>query len=398
MKRFEKALAKPWFAYTFAVCCAVVLYLLLSNVAAISGAVKSVLHVLSPIIIGSVVAYLVNPLADFFEKKVFKKIKKEQTRHSVGVLCALICFILVVSLLLLALIPSLIKSISNLIANWDKYTALAGSLLDKAAALAQKLHIEINLEESDKLIKSSLDSLLNTVKNNSKIILDTVGSIGSSVSNWLIGILFGFCFLFSEKTIVEGLKKIRCAIWKQEKLERHDNLLNHCNSIFIRYVGCTLLDALIIGTLVLIFMLIMRIPYAPLVASLVAITNILPTFGPMIGTGLGVFFLVLDKPLNALIFFIFMCVLQGLDGMVLKPILFKDSLGIPAAWTLVLIIIGGKIAGIVGILLSIPFGAIFTIVYRETLLPTLEKRISHINSEPKPEAPPQPEKTEQKTE
>ena len=72
MKRFEKALAKPWFAYTFAVCCAVVLYLLLSNVAAISGAVKSVLHVLSPIIIGSVVAYLVNPLADFFEKKVFK--------------------------------------------------------------------------------------------------------------------------------------------------------------------------------------------------------------------------------------------------------------------------------------------------------------------------------------
>ena len=154
----------------------------------------------------------------------------------------------------------------------------------------------------------------------------------------------------------------------------------------------------VIGTLVLIFMLIMRIPYAPLVASLVAITNILPTFGPMIGTGLGVFFLVLHKPLNALIFFIFMCVLQGLDGMVLKPILFKDSLGIPAAWTLVLIIIGGKIAGIVGILLSIPFGAIFTIVYRETLLPTLEKRISHINGEPKPKAPPQPEKTEQKTE
>ncbi len=398
MKRFEKALAKPWFAYTFAVCCAVVLYLLLSNVAAISGAVKSVLHVLSPIIIGSVVAYLVNPLADFFEKKVFKRIKKEQTRHSVGVLCALISFILVVSLLLLALIPSLIKSISNLIANWDKYTAMAGSLIQKATAFAQKHHIKVDLENYDKLLKNSLNSLLNTVKNNSKIILDTVGSIGSSVSNWLIGILFGFCFLFSEKTIVEGLKKIRCAIWKQEKLERHDELLNHCNSIFIRYVGCTLLDALIIGTLVLIFMLIMRIPYAPLVASLVAITNILPTFGPMIGTGLGVFFLVLDKPLNALIFFIFMCVLQGLDGMVLKPILFKDSLGIPAAWTLVLIIIGGKIAGIVGILLSIPFGAIFTIIYRETILPTLEKRISHINGEPKPEAPPQPEKTEQKTE
>ncbi len=188
---------------------------------------------------------------------------------------------------------------------------------------------------------------------------------------------------------MQGLKKIRCALWKEEKLERHDKLLNHCNSIFIRYAGCTLLDALIIGTLTLVFLLIMRIPYAPLIASIAAITNILPTFGPMIGTGVGVFFLVLDKPLNALIFFIFMCVLQALDGMLLKPILFKDSLGIPAAWTLVLIIIGGKIAGIIGILLSIPFGAIFTIVYRETILPALENRRDQINGVTQPQAPPE---------
>ncbi len=389
MKRFEKALAKPWFAHTFAACCAVVLYLLLNNVKAIGGAVGSILHVLSPIIIGSVVAYLVNPLADFFEKKVFRKIKKESTRHSVGVVCAIVCFVLVLALLLVALIPSLIKSISNLIANWNKYTAIAGSLLEKAAALTEKFHIKINWKESDKLIKNALDSLLASVKNNSKSILGALSSIGSSVSNWLIGILFGFCFLFSEKTILQGLKKIRCALWKEEKLERHDKLLNHCNSIFIRYAGCTLLDALIIGTLTLVFLLIMRIPYAPLIASIAAITNILPTFGPMIGTGVGVFFLVLDKPLNALIFFIFMCVLQALDGMLLKPILFKDSLGIPAAWTLVLIIIGGKIAGIIGILLSIPFGAIFTIVYRETILPALENRRDQINGVTQPQAPPE---------
>ncbi len=390
MKRFHKALAKPWAANTFAACCAVLLYLVLSNLPAIGKEIGTVLHAVSPIFIGAIVAYLVNPLGDFFEKKVFKKIKKDSTRHSVGVICAIICFILFVALLLVALIPSLIKSISNLIANWGKYTAMAGTLLKKVEAFALAHNLKVNLTDLEKHIGNAMNSLLGAIKNNSKAILDALGNIGTSISNWVIGILFGFCFLFSENTIVKGLQKIRGALWKKDSLERHDKLLNHCNNIFIRYVGCTLLDALIVGTLALVFMLIMKIPYAPLIASIVAITNILPTFGPMIGTGIGIFFLVLDKPLNALIFFIFMCVVQALDGMVLKPILFKDSLGIPAAWTLVLIIIGGKIAGIVGILLSIPFGAIFTIVYQETILPKLESRNEKINGGKPPEATPEP--------
>ena len=398
MKRLKEALTKPWVAYVFSACCAVLLYLFFSNITAVGRGVQAVFHALSPIIIGIVVAYLANPLADFFEKKVFKKVKKETTRHSLGVVFAIVCFVLILALLLIALIPSLIKSISNLIANWGKYTALAGSLMEKATAFAQRHNIKINLSDFEKYISSWMNSLLSTLKNNSKTILDTLGNIGASISNWAIGILFGFCFLFSEKTIVKGLQKIRCAIWKKEKLARHDELLSHCNSIFIRYVGCTLLDALIVGALALIFMLIMKIPYAPLIASIVAITNILPTFGPMIGTGIGIFFLVLDKPLNALIFFIFMCIVQALDGMVLKPILFKDSLGIPAAWTLVLIIIGGKIAGIIGILLSIPFGAIFTILYRETILPRLEERSDRINGGAKAEPEPEPNETEPKTE
>ena len=391
MKRLQNALSKPWFAYTFATCCAVLLYLFLNNITAVGQAISTFIHAFSSIIIGAVVAYLVNPLGDFFEKKVFKKIKKDSTRHSVGVVCALLCFVVFVLLLLIALIPSLVKSVSNLIANWGKYTAMASSLLKKAENLAHAHNINLNLTDLDKYINTAMNSLLNTIKRNSKAILDTIGSIGTSISNWIIGILFGFCFLFSEKTIVKGLKRVRCALFKKETLERHDKLLNHCNSIFIRYVGCTLLDALIIGVCALIFMLIMKIPYAPLIACVVAITNILPTFGPMIGTGIGIFFLILDKPMNALIFFIFMCILQGVDGMVLKPILFKDSLGIPAAWTLVLIIVGGKIAGIVGILLSIPFGAIFTIVYRETFLPKLEQRTDKINISKKTETPPTPE-------
>ncbi|HBL41684.1 MAG TPA: hypothetical protein DDY98_09115 [Ruminococcaceae bacterium] len=398
MKRFANILSRPWAAYTVASCSAVLLYLLLSHFGAVWQGIGSVFRLFSPVLIGIVVAYLVNPIEDFFENRVFKKIKSETARHSAGVIGAIICFVLLVALLLVALIPSLIKSVSNLIGKWDEYTAMASSLLKKASTFAASHNIRFNFADQEKLLNKSLSSLLNSLKNNSKAIMSTVGNIGTSVSNWLVGILFGFCFLSSEKSLLKGLEKVRCAIWKKEKLEQHNKLLSNCNRIFIRYVGCTLLDALIIGTCVLIFMLIMRIPYAPLLAAIVAITNILPTFGPMIGTGIGVFFLVLDKPVNALIFFIFMCVLQGIDGMLLKPILFKDSLGIPAAWTLVLIIIGGKLAGILGILLSIPFGAIFTILYQETILPMLDRRKNNLNPTESDKPNPQAKKTAEKSE
>ena len=127
-------------------------------------------------------------------------------------------------------------------------------------------------------------------------------------------------------------------------------------------------------------MLIFKIPYAPLIAVVIGLTNIIPTFGPMIGAAVGVFFTILESPLKALIFLIMICSLQTVDGMVLKPKLFSGSLGIPAVWTLVLITLGGKIAGMLGILLAIPFAAIFVIIYKETILPKLEARRIKINS------------------
>ena len=125
----------------------------------------------------------------------------------------------------------------------------------------------------------------------------------------------------------------------------------------------------------------MGMPYAGLIAVMCALTNIIPTVGPMIGSAIGIFFLILDKPLNALWFFIFSCIWQSIDGMIIKPRLFKGSLGIPAVWTLVLIVLGGKVAGMLGILLAIPLAAIFVIFYQEVISPRIERRIAKVNAE-----------------
>ncbi len=379
MKKLKLLLQKPWFAYTFALCFAILFYLILTNAGVFTSAIKSVLQLLSPIIIGLIVAYLLNPLSEFFKRTLLKNIKKEQTRHVTAVVIVAVCAVLIIALLLVALIPSLVQSITKLINDWPSYMAKIEDLLNKIIEIAAKLKIDLDLASLNKIIDDAVSSVTNTIKENSSEILSTLGSIGGKIGNFFIGILFGFCFLVAKKTILTFFDKLRRAFEKEEKINRSNEVMLSCHKVFIKYMGCTLIDAFIIGVVTLIFLLILRMPYAPLIAVIVAITNIIPTFGPIIGGALGAFFLVLDKPLNALIFIIFFSILQAVDALVIKPKMFSGSLGIPGVWTLILIIFGSKIAGMAGIILAIPFAAMFVIIYNEVILPRLEKRELKLN-------------------
>ena len=378
LKRFKEFLSRPWAAYTFAACSAVILYVLLSHLSIFIGWFASLWKLLSPVFIGIVVAYLMNPVEDFFETRVFKKLKKPGAAHLWAVVMTVACLVLALIILLVALIPSLAQSVSKLISNWDDYTQKAQALIEKAAAFAASRNIDVDLSKLSATVDNAMAELVAWLKNNSKTILSALGSVGSSVSNFAVGILFGVCFLVAEKSLVKLLGKVRAMLFKKERLERNNELWRSFNKVFLRYVGCTLLDALIIGVGSLIFTLIIGTPYAGLIAVMCALTNIIPTVGPMIGNAIGVFFLVLDKPLNALWFFIFYCVWQSIDGMVIKPRLFKDSLGIPAVWTLVLIV------------LAIPLAAIFVIFYQEVISPRIDRRIAKLNGEETKPAQEQP--------
>ena len=144
--------------------------------------------------------------------------------------------------------------------------------------------------------------------------------------------------------------------------------------LFIQYIGCSLLDGFIIGTVNAVFMLIFRMDNITLISVIVGVTNLLPTFGPIIGAIIGAFFLVITNPMDALIFIIFSVILQAIDGYVIKPKLFSSSLGLSPVLSLIAIILGGKMFGFIGILLSIPVTAVLVMIYNEQLLPLLQKR------------------------
>ena len=377
MNKIKNALSKPWVAYAFATCSAVILFLFLTNLPSIGAWIKKVLSFLSPLITGVIIAYLLNPASEFFKRKVFKKVKKESTKHLLSVIMTITILILVLIIIIGSFVPSLVKSISTIISNWDSYVAVLEGLIDKVKPLAEKFNIDLSNLTS--LTSDLMSKALNFIQENKTGILGTLSSAGSSVSNFAIGVLFGVCFLIAKKTLLSIFSKIRFAVLKKETIKKQDELFGRFHRIFIKYVACTLMDALIIGICVLIFVLILNPGYAPLIAVIAAFTNIIPTIGPMIGAGIALFFLVLETPINALWYFIFICLLQGLDGLVIKPRLFKGSLGVPGVWTFVFMIIGGKVAGMLGIILSIPIVAILVIIYNESVVPKLKKREIKIN-------------------
>ncbi|MBQ7654365.1 MAG: AI-2E family transporter [Clostridia bacterium] len=380
MKRFGSILSKRSGFYAIIIIALLLLFVLFDRTDVIKNTFSSVWNIISPVVIGIVVAYLFNPVSNFFEKTAFKKVKKDSSRHLWGVVLTIVCFVLIVALLLLALIPSLVKSITRLISNWDVYTTKLEGLVARFSTFAAAHNLNIDFSSVESLIDNSMERLLDFFKNNYKNILQKAGEIGTGISNYAIGIVFGFCFLMAKTTILNVVKTVRRAIFKENVLNRHNDVLERCHKVFIRYVGCTLLDALIIGVATFIFNILTGVPYSPLIAVVVAVTNIVPTFGPMIGAVIGVFFIILESPIKALIFLIFIIVLQSLDGMVIKPRLFSGSLGIPAVWTLVMIIFSGRVAGVMGIILSIPLLAIFEIIYKETIVPHLDKRAEAINA------------------
>lgn len=353
-------------------CVVAIFFIVFANSDSISGFFEGAARVLAPIIIGLVLAYIIDPFAKFFETKIFVKIKKENLRRTLSAVIALILVLALLIVFIGTLIPSLISSISMLMDNADTYYATIENAVDQINSLGFGLHIDLSAIEAS--VRNWLDDFVKNLSQNLSSILSATKDIGSVLLNILIGLILAVYILFSKKYLVSGLRRLRKAIFTPKQYESNTRFWNRCHDIFTQYIGCNIIDALIIGVSNAIFMLILGMPYVPLVSFVVGIANLIPTFGPIIGGAIGALVLVLVKPSYALWFLIFTVGIQILDAYVIKPRLFSSSIGLAPVWTLVAITVGGNLFGIIGILLAIPVAAILTFIYDERFVPWLERK------------------------
>lgn len=365
-----------WYPYAVAACIAVLLYVALTHLNVIGHVTGVFVGYFTPIILGCILAYLTNPLARMYDGRVLKKMGKEKLRWTLSVVLAILTLILVIAFMLGTLIPQLANSVSTLVKNMDGYLASLQSLLDR-----------LGISGTVKLDKL-LSDLFGTNGKISQYLMDSAQNIlnaslaaGKGVLNFFIAVILSVYMLMAKESLKRCAARLLRALMPEKRYDKTVDFLTRCDNILVQYVVFSLLDSLIVGVANAAFMAILGMQYVGLVSMVIAVTNLIPTFGPLIGGAIGGFILLLVNPLHALIFVIFAIALQFIDGYILKPKLFSGSLGVSGLLILAAVIVFGNMFGIAGILLAIPIAAILDFICGEELMPALERRRARIDAE-----------------
>lgn len=349
----------------------IVVFFLIYRYHGFAASWKKLLSILQPIIIGIVIAYLINPIMMFFEKHLMrlieprmkKKDKAKKLCRSIATIGALAVFILIIVLLLVMLIPQLAESIQGLVVSLpgevQELINKINRLLNEDSETADMLEDTL-LHATNYLRDWAMNDLL--PKSNHYLTSITTGLIGffKVLLNIVVGLIVSVYLLFSKETFIGQFKKLTYAVFKPRKANIIIETARKSNEIFGGFISGKILDSTIIGIICYIVLLIMKMPYPVLVSVIVGVTNIIPFFGPFIGAIPGFIIIVLANPIQGLYFLIMVFILQQVDGNIIGPAILGDSTGLSPFWVVFAIMVGGGLFGFAGMLLGVP---VFAVIY-----------------------------------
>lgn len=339
---------------------AFVLFLCIYYWKSISGILASVIGALSPVFIGFAIAYVLNILMSFYERYYFRKSKKKivnMTRRPVCLVGALLTMVGIIVLIVLLVVPELVSCVKFLI---SEIPPLIEKLL-KTDFVRENLPKDILAKLSDIDWMSYISKLIGTVSsglgNALGAVVTAVTSAVSVIVTALLSIIFSLYLLAGKDKLAEQSKRL-CHSYVPEKTNKKlSYTVKVFDECFHNYIVGQCTEAVIIGVLCTLGMLIFRFPYAPMIGALVGFTALIPVAGAYIGAGVGAVMMLTESPLKALLFLVFIIVLQQLEGNLIYPKVVGDSVGLPAVWVLVAVTVGGGLFGVLGMLLGVPIAA-----------------------------------------
>lgn len=332
---------------------------------------KTISGVLSPLVIGLVLAYLMNPLMNFLDKRLLpallKRNMKEEKARKLSRTASLI-FAVLVSLLFVyefcsLLLPQLYESVRGIVDNFSTYYARAESWIMNFLAdnpTIQTYAASIMEDLYSMLMNFVTNGLLPNIETIITSLTSSVMSVVGAAFDLLIGLCAAIYMLASRDLFLAQSKKIVVALCKERTADHILRLGRRIHKVFSGFIIGKILDSLIIGVLCYFGMLILKLPHPALIATVVGVTNVIPFFGPFIGAIPSAFLILLVNPLQAVYFGLFVLALQQLDGNVIGPRILGDTIGISGFWVLVSITVAGGLFGFAGMLLGVP---VFAVLY-----------------------------------
>lgn len=352
---------------------AILFWIVFSNLSGFYDLILEFTDIISPVLFGCLFAYLMNPVMEFVRKKADKLLAKKtkwsdkiKARVSLiaGLTAAVIIFVAALYAIVALIVPNLISSLNELLQKEkleSYYQTIEGWFSGLLTGTGVKKWFFDNI---DNVLQFALDKL-NSIDIASIIsgLTSSVYSVVMGVFNALLGIVAAVYILIYKKQLCSQTKKIVVSVFNAQHANRLFEIARRTNRIFGGYVIGKIMDAAIVGVVTYIAMIIMGLPYAPLIATLVGVTNIIPFFGPIIGAVPSVLLLLIERPINALYFGIFIIILQAIDGNILGNRILGEKLGISDLWVLVAILLFGGIFGVSGMLLGVPiFAVLYTLI------------------------------------
>lgn len=358
---FDDSMKKKVLTYVSIALITILLFFCFYKMTALQSFLNGLVGLVSPFILGGAIAFLLNKPMNFFETRMMGSWKlKSAHKRTIAAILSLILAIAAVSLFFWLLIPQLWNSIFSLVESFPSY-------LNDFQRYVNQLITEnhIDLSEVEKIFGD-----LDIFQRITQVVTDALPqmarmsySIMNTLLNIVLGIMSALYMMLDKERLCRHVRISVYAIFPQEAADYLVHVSDIAIDIFNNFIVGKAIDSLIIGVLCYVGMTFLGLPYATLLSVIVAITNMIPVFGPFIGAVPGVFILMIIHPIDAVYFAIFILVLQQFDGNVLGPLILGDKLGLPSLWILFAVCVGGGVFGIIGMFIGVPvFAVIYTLL------------------------------------
>lgn len=350
-----------------------------------SSIAKSMIAVISPVLWGLAIAYLLNPVMKFCEKKLMKLSKSDTISKPIrgaSVAITIITSLALITTMILIVLPEIANNLENIITLFPDYLASSQKTIE--GFVEETPQLQSFMASMDLTVSDLFDQIVIFITNK---VVPEISSIVTSVASgamtvligikdFLIGYIIAIYLLISKEKFKIQAKKVIYSLFKKENAYKILDISRESDYTFGSFLTGKIIDSTIIGIICFICCSLLNFPYAGLISIIIGITNIIPFFGPFIGAIPCAFLILLVEPSKVILFVLFILILQQFDGNILGPKILGDCLGLSAFWIMFAILVGGGLFGFIGMVVGVPFFAvIYNAIRRVTERRLLAKEI-----------------------
>lgn len=348
----------------------------LSHLDAIFSLVGRVLGIISPFLLGSAIAFVLNVPMKHIEKGLARFVKNKRALRVIGVFLAYVLGLGVIAFVISSVIPEMIRTIRQLSTGESKFF----NDVSKWVMGLSETHPEITDYISSlqfnwsELMQKALEILQNSVKNVLSSTWGVATSVAGGIATTGIGLIFSAYILLLKEKLGIQVKRVMYAYLPVKWVRKTLHVLRIANQTFSGFISGQCTEAVLFGALCYLAMTIFRFPYALSISVLIGFTTLIPIVGAFLGTALGALLIMVNNPLQAVWFVIMIIVLQQIDNNLIYPKIMGNSVGLPGMWVMVAVTLGGSLMGIVGMLIFVPIVSVVYTLFRESVYVRLKKK------------------------